>query len=322
MATVLVTGGFGFIGAHVVRELLVDGSRVSVIDRETDGNAADEVLSAVERRAVERVAGEIPGVRTLTRLLRERKIDVIVHLASPLATATERRPRSSVDQMVLPHVAILDACRAARVKRLVWASSVGVFGRIASYPGLPLANDALHAPVTVYGAAKSFLERLSSQYATCFGLDSIGLRFPLVYGPGRRRGGGQFTTEMIESAAFGRRCVVEAADTRNDWMYVGDAARSVLMAVHAGPLSERALTVGGEVATTREVATMLQAWFPTSELVLRDGAGDLVADFDSSPARAQLGYRPATTLRDGVLATANAARVRSGLPPAGDSPSA
>jgi UDP-glucose 4-epimerase len=311
---VLVTGGLGFIGAHVVRDLLREGASVIVIDREVAGNAADEVLTVDQRASLQRVAGTIPGVRALTRVLRGHAVETVVHLASPLATVTEGNPKLVMNEMIAPHVAILDACRLAKVRRLVWASSVGVFGRAQDYPRLPIPNDATHLPLTMYGAAKSFLERVSSLYSTRHGLETLGLRFPLVYGPSRRRGGGQFTTELIEGAALGRRCVVASADTRNDWMYVTDAAQSVLRATHADRVTSRALTVCGQTATTREVAELLVTCFPEAELELLPGSGELVADFDCSTAFEEVGYRPAVTLREGVLATANAARQRSGLP--------
>ncbi len=310
----LVTGGLGFIGAQVVRELLASGAPVLVIDRQQDSNSADEVLSAEQRALVHVVGTRIPGIRTLTRLLREWSVETVIHLASPLATVTEARPRLSVDEMITPQLAILEACRLAKVRRLVWASSVGVFGRVHEYSRVPIGNDAPHYPLTSYGAAKSFLERLATHYTIRHRLDTLGLRFPLVYGPARQRGGGQFTTELIEGAALGRRCVLQSADERYNWMYVADAARSVLLAVEAAPTSARALTVCGEVASTREVAEMLGEWFPDAEVVALAGTTDLVADFDPAPAFAQLGYRPARTLREGVLATANAARQRAGLP--------
>ena len=249
----------------------------------------------------------------LTRLLREHAVDTVVHLASPLATATEGHPSLVTNEMIVPHVALLDACRLAKVRRLVWASSVGVFGRTQDYPRLPIPNDAPHLPLTLYGAAKSYLERLSSLYTSRYGLDTLALRFPLVYGPSRRRGGGQFTTQLIEGAALGRRCAVESADARNNWMYVADAARSVFLAMRAASSSCRALTVCGQAATTREVAGLLATWFPEAELVLLSGSGELVADYDRRPALERLGYRPETTLRKGILATANAARQRAGL---------
>lgn len=313
-STVLVTGGLGFVGSHVVRELLHGGNRVVVIDRLADGNAADEILSADERRQVQLAATDIPAAGELSDLLLRHGVELVAHLASPLSSTTEADPGTAVEGMIVPHLAILDAARQTRVRRVVWASSVGVFGQMTDYPTLPIPNDARHAPLTLYGAGKSFLERLSSQYTVAYGLDTLGLRFPLVYGPGRRRGGGQFTTRLIEGAALGGTCVAQGGDDRYDWMYVTDAARSVGLALFADTTPSRALTVGGEVATVGEVAEMLRRWFPAAEIMVEPGSSELVADYDPGPALAEIGYAPLTSLRDGVLATANAVRRRAGMP--------
>jgi UDP-glucose 4-epimerase len=312
--TVLVTGGFGFIGAHVVRELLRGGHRVVVIDRQADSNAADEILTAEERDEVIVVAGGIPGPGELFDVLLREGIELVAHLASPLSSATEGDPRLAVEGMIVPHLAILDAALRAGVRRVVWASSVGVFGRSTDYPSLPIPNDARHDPLTLYGAAKSFLERLSSGYTTSHGLDTLGLRFPLVYGPGRRRGGGLFTTRLIEGAALGEGTVAAGADDRYDWMYVTDAARSVGLALSADTTPSRALTVGGEVASVGTVADMLRDWFSAVDITLEPESSELVADYDPAPAREQIGYTPMTSLRQGVLDTVNAVRRRAGLP--------
>ncbi len=313
-ATILVTGGLGFIGCHVVQTLLRAGDRVVVIDRLTDGNAADLILTAEERGAAEVLATAIPAAADLTALLRRHGVERVAHLASPLSSATESQPALAVDEMIVPHRAILDASRDAGVERVVWASSVGVFGRPDQYPTLPIPNDAAHHPMTVYGAAKSFLERLSSQYVEVHGLDAIGLRFPLVYGPGRQRGGGQFSTRLVEGAALGGPVTAEGSDGRYDWMYVTDAARSVALALDAGRTTSRVLTVGGEVATVGDVADLLCGWFPGAARQDLPGSNQLVADYDPAPALAEIGYSPETSLRHGVLATVNAARRRAGLP--------
>lgn len=311
--TVLVTGGFGFIGSHVVRALLRAGSSVLVIEREVVGNAADDVLEISERSDAPLVSTTIPGVRSLTRLLRDRHVDAIVHLASPLATVTERDPRTAVDGMISPQRTILDAARIAGIRKVVWASSVGVFGRTEDYPSVPIPGDAPHRPLTLYGAAKSFLERLSAGYTDRYGLDTLGLRFPLVYGPGRRRGGGQFTTELIEGAALGEAQVVRDGDGRHDWLFATDAARSVELALLAGRTPSRALTVCGQVASVRDVVDLLRGWFPNADMSVAPGLSALVPDYDPGPALAEIQYRPIVSLRAGVLATANAARRRAGL---------
>jgi nucleoside-diphosphate-sugar epimerase len=131
------------------------------------------------------------------------------------------------------------------------------------------------------------------------------------YGPGRRRGGGQFTTELIEGMALGERTVVRDADQENDWLFVADAARSVLLALDSEATG--AVTVTGEVATTRQVAELLREWFPESDLTLVAGSSDLVADFDASAALTEIGYAPRFSLQEGVRATVNAVRERAGL---------
>jgi nucleoside-diphosphate-sugar epimerase len=313
-STVLVTGGFGFIGAHVLQALVRAGDRVLVIDRQASGNCADDVLDDRERAEVEFVGSAIPAAEELADILRERRVDLVAHLASPLASRTESDPSLAVDEMIVPHRSILEAARTADVRRVVWASSVGVFGRASDYPRLPIPNDAPHYPLTIYGAAKSFLERLSAQTTEVHGLDTLGLRFPLVYGPARQRGGGLFTNRLIEGAARGEAIVAEGPDDRYDWMYVTDAARSVELALRAGQTPSRALTVGGDVATVREVADLLATWFPGAERRDAPGVQDLVADYDPEPARAEIGYAPEVSLHDGVLAMVNGARERAGLP--------
>jgi nucleoside-diphosphate-sugar epimerase len=189
-----------------------------------------------------------------------------------------------------------------------------VFGRTSDYPRLPIPNDAPHYPLSIYGAAKSFLERLSAQTTRVHGLDTLGLRFPLVYGPARQRGGGLFTNRLIEGAARGAPIVVEGPNDRYDWMFVTDAARSVELALRAEPTPSRALTVGGEVATVRDVADLLAGWFPGAQRRDAPGVQDLVADYDPAPALAEIGYAPTMSLRDGVLAMVNGVRERAGLP--------
>ena len=312
-STVLVTGGFGFIGAHVVQGLVRVGDRVLVVDRLTSGNSADDVLDDRERAAVEVVGTTIPGAGELTELLRDRGVDLVAHLASPLSNRTETEPSLAVDEMIVPHRSILDSARAAGVRRVVWASSVGVFGRASDYPRLPIPNDAPHRPQTIYGAAKSFLERLSAQTTEVHGLDTLGLRFPLVYGPARQRGGGLFTNRLIEGAARGEPIVAEGPDDRYDWMFVTDAARSVELALRAQPTPSRALTVGGHVGTVREVADLLAEWFPGAERRDTASVQDLVADYDPAPALTEIGYAPQVSMHDGVLAMVNRARERAGL---------
>lgn len=312
--TYLVAGGYGFIGAHVVRQLVRRGDRVLVIDRLPAGNSADAVLDPRDRERVVFLGTELPGVAELTAILAEHHVRCVVNLASPLASITESEPGTVVRDMVDPHSRVLDAALKAGVGRVVWASSVGVFGYARDYPVSPIPNDAPLLPFTLYGAGKVLLERVSAGYTRSHGLETLGIRFPLVYGPSRQRGGGQFTTRLIEGAALGEGVLAPNPDESYDWMYVEDAARSVLCAIDAPTLASTALTVGGARATVRDVMTLLREWFPDAPIESGSGPLEAAAVTDASLAAAELGYAPTTTLRDGVLATANHARERAGQP--------
>jgi nucleoside-diphosphate-sugar epimerase len=295
---ILVTGGYGFIGAHLVRRLVRRGDRVLVIDRVASGNSADEVLAEADRAGVGYLGADVPEPEQLADALAVHGVRTVVHLASPLASVTEADPGAVVRDMIDPHLRVLDAARQAGVGRIVWASSVGVFGRARDYPTAPVPNDAALLPFTLYGAGKALLER----------------RFPLVYGPSRQRGPGQFTTRLIEGAALGQPVAVAAPDECYDWMYVEDAARSLVQAVDAESVGSPAITVGGTRASVREIVALLLGWFPAARIELGKTEPDQAAETDTSAAGRELGYEPATSLRDGVLATANAARARAGLP--------
>lgn len=312
--SILVTGGYGFIGAHLVRRLVRRGDRVLIIDRVAAGNSADEVLAEPDRGSVGYLGAEVPEPERLAGTLAAHGVRTVVHLASPLASVTEVDPGAVVRDMIDPHLRVLDAARQAGVDRVVWASSVGVFGRAGDYATTPVPNDAALLPFTLYGAGKALLERLTEGFRRCHGVETLALRFPLVYGPSRQRGPGQFTTRLIEGAALGQPAAVAAPDERYDWMYVEDAARSLVKAVDAESAGSPALTVGGTRASLREVVALLLGWFPAARIELGETPPDQAAETDTSAAGRELGYEPATSLRDGVLATANAARVRAGLP--------
>jgi UDP-glucose 4-epimerase len=312
--TVLVTGGYGFIGSHLARRLVRRGDRVLIIDRVAEGNSADQILAGPDRGSVEYLGAGVPEPERLAGILAAHEVRTVVHLASPLASVTEADPGAVVRDMIDPHLRVLEAARLAGVARLVWASSVGVFGRARDYRTKTIPDDAPLLPFTLYGAGKALLERLTDGYRRCHGMEALALRFPLVYGPSRQRGPGQFTTRLIEGAALGRPVVVAAPDQRDDWMYVEDAARSLVLAADAGPVGSPALTVGGTRASVREIAALLAGWFPDAPIELGEQEPDQAAETDASAAGRLLGYQPATSLRDGVLATANAARVRAGLP--------
>ena len=120
-------------------------------------------------------------------------------------------------------VNVLEAARLCEIERVVWASSVAVFGPVGSYDG-PVTDSSVHLPQNVYGASKSYAEFLARHYYEQFRVDSVGLRYMFVYGAGRFRGSGVFWSQLVDSSLRGRPFEAPCGDEIYTWQYVEDAA--------------------------------------------------------------------------------------------------
>jgi nucleoside-diphosphate-sugar epimerase len=311
--SVLVTGGAGFVGSYVVRDLLLEGNQVVVYDAHPESNALDLVLPQRPRSDVLTVVqGAISDTWRLFRLCEERDVDRIVHLASPLTQDVVSDPASGIRDICGGTSTIFELARAFSIGRVVWASSVAVFGARSLYGDAPVPNDALHRPENLYGSCKSLCERMALDYRATYGVDSIGLRLSVVYGPARLRGYMTFPSQMLRAAALGEPIRVPIADQAIHWQYVEDVAS---MFVHALNSDEHprdlVFNTCGEVSTFREVAAILGRLAPDANITLSTEAADdgqlmlqeAPIDYDDSVFRAQLAYEPRYQLEQGIEAS-------------------
>lgn len=301
---VLITGGTGFIGSYVARCLRARGDEVVAYDLLPDGNTLQQILSPEDVTRVEIVAGDVTDLPHLLATAKRVRPDRIVHLAYLLTTASQANPPLALQVNGVGTINIFETARVLDLPRVVWASSIAVFGRRSVGPDGVVANDAPHDPATIYGACKSLNERYARHYARAYRLDLVGLRFPVVYGPGRARGGGQFVHELIERPALGLPGRVPYADEAVNWGYVEDIAAAVVAALDAPEPRTRIYTIGGTVATVREAAALVRAVLPDAELTLEPGGTTgLLARFDTAPAEAELGWQPRVDLAEGIRRT-------------------
>jgi nucleoside-diphosphate-sugar epimerase len=301
---ILMTGGTGFIGSYVARQLLGRGDEVAAYDLLPDRNTLQQILTPEEAARVEIVAGDVTDLPHLLATVKRVRPERIVHLAYLLTTACQANPPLALHVNGVGTINVFEAARTLDVPRVVWASSIAVFGRRSVGPDGVVANDAPHDPATIYGVCKSLNERYARHYARAYQLDLVGLRFPVVYGPGRARGGGQFVHELIERPALGLPGRVPYADEAVNWGYVEDIAAAVVAAVDAPELRTRIYTIGGGVATVREAAAHVRAVLPDADLTLESGGTTgLLARFDTAPAAAELGWTPRIDLAEGIRRT-------------------
>lgn len=311
---VLVTGGAGFIGSYVVRELLKTGHEVVAYDIQIAENSLDHVLSETEHRRVNLVAGNVIDATKLAKTIERFEVDSIAHLASPLSAQTEADPQFAISNMIQAQQTVLEIARKTGLRKVVWASSVGVYGPAHRYSNLPLSNDAPHYPVSLYGACKSFNEYLAAHYTAEYGLDTMGLRFPLVYGIGRQRGNGMYFVDLIEKPALGLPCRLPMADAAYDWLYVVDAALLVLQALGIGMTRTRCFNVSGEFATMHKAIELIREWLPDTVFELDPGEYPIVEEYDCSALREEVGFAPAWPLERGLRECIDLVRDRVGLP--------
>lgn len=314
---VLVTGGAGFIGSYVVRELIRAHHTVVAYDIQVTQNSLDHVLSDDERSRVILVAGDMTNTAGLNETIRQYDIETIAHLASPLSAQTEDNPAFAIRNMIEAQYVLLEAARMAKVHKVVWASSVGVYGAASLYTTLPVPNSAPHYPTSLYGACKSFNEYLSAHFTDKYGIDTLGLRFPLVYGVGRLRGNGMYFVDLIERPALGLPCRLPLGEAVYDWLYVVDAARLVVRALCVGKTASRNFNVGCEVASIRKAAAMIKEWLPDAVFEFEPGEYPVVEEHDWSALRDEIGFTPLWSLKKGLHECLNIVRRRAGLQPLG-----
>ena len=300
---VLITGGFGCIGSYVIRDLLRVGETAVVYDIVEDHTIPRMVMTPQEIDQIRFVQGDVTDLPSIMRAVKTEKIDRIVHLASWQVPACQANPAMALRVVCEGTVNIFEAQRLFELPRLVWASSVAVFGSPADYGGRQVSNDDPHFPKFIYGACKSLCERYADHYFGEYGCDSIGLRFTSVYGVGRTRGMSSFTTKMIEAAAYGEAYTAPFGDDVVDWQFVEDVARVITTALSAPTTDTRSFTVKGDYRSVKEGIAAVRKLVPGADLSAEDGVFGIQWDYDDSTLREELGFVPTYDMEAGIERT-------------------
>ena len=316
-STVLVTGGTGFIGSYVARDLLDHGHDVVAYDRSTD----DRILSKLGiEDGVEIRRGDVTDATDVIRAVRETGADRIVHLAALLTNTAEANPRAAMRVNVEGTNNVFEAARTLpeQVERVAWASSAAIFAPPANYDHGWVTEDDLVYPDTLYGASKAYNEHQARVYHEEFGVSHVALRPTVAYGPYRETGGSAFLANIVEKPALGEPFSVEYGDQVIDWQHVADIAQSFRLAAFADEkdLSRRVYNVRGETATIREAVETMRELIPDADLeVTDDGELPWTQKLDMTAIQEDLGYEPEYDLPSGFRQYANTLREEAGLEP-------
>jgi len=180
---VLVTGGAGFIGSHVVDRLVNEGFWVRVVDNLSSGRLAN-IKRHIESSAIELVVGDLKDPEVALRVV--DGVDTVFHYAAnPEVRVSTTNPEVHFNENIVATFNLLEAMRRRNVRELIFASSSSVYGEPLE---IPVGEDAPVKPVSVYGASKASCENLIHAYAKLYGFKAIALRYANVAGPRLRHG--------------------------------------------------------------------------------------------------------------------------------------
>ena len=245
---VLVTGGAGFIGSHIVDLLLDEGcERITVIDNMVRGRMAN-LDRAIRSQRVDVVRGDIRDAELMRRLV--AGTDTVFHEAALRITHCAAEPDEAMSVMVDATYRLFRLCVEEKVRKVVYASSASIYGMAEEFP-----TEEAHHPYdnrTLYGAAKSFGEGLLRSFHDMYGLNYTGLRYFNVYGP-RMDLHGRYTEVMVrwmERIAAGEPPIIFGDGLQTmDMIHVTDVARANILAARAGA-SDVVLNVASQGETS------------------------------------------------------------------------
>jgi UDP-glucose 4-epimerase len=298
---IIVTGGAGFIGSHLVDAYLDAGHDVLVIDSlwEHGGGRRVNVRSGVSLVHMD-IRDESIG-----RVFADFKPDVVSHHAAQHSVAISARdPIYDAQVNVVGLLNVLENAARSGARKIIFASSGATFGT----PGrLPITDETPQRPTSPYGITKMVGEHYLRFYQDSKGLDFTALRYGNVYGP-RQDPNGEAGVIAIFAAHFlareGVRIDWDGEQTR-DYVYVADVARANLAALEHGSNSCYVIGTGARTSVNQIYDALVEVSgfrAPIERAPQRVGdARD--AQFDSARARAELGWSPSTPLADGIRAT-------------------
>jgi UDP-glucose 4-epimerase len=304
---VLVTGGAGFIGSHLVETFLSEGYRMRVVDNLVTGHRSN--LAHVEGR-YEWVEGDLVDFNVCLKAA-EGASYVIHQGAIPSVPRSVREPLESHASGPTATLNMLEAARRAGTRRFLFAASSSAYGDTVE---LPKHEGMIPTPLSPYAAGKLAGEHYVSVYARTMGLDGVSLRYFNIFGP-RQDPSSPYSgviSLFIRFMAQGQRPTIygDGLQTR-DFTYVSNVVAANLLALRqAQPLHGQVLNVGtGQRISLLEVVAALNRILGTNlEPILQDPRAGDVRDSLASLERIEnaLGYRPVMSFEEGLRKTVEA----------------
>ncbi len=318
MTHVLVTGGAGFVGSHLVAQLVEMGHQVRVLDDLSTGHLDN--LAEVQSR-VEFLPGDVADPRAAQTAV-EGVEWVFHHAALASVPLSVERPEATHRACATGTLVLLDAARRAGVKRFIYAGSSSAYG---DQPTAAKRESDPVEPTSPYGAAKLAGELYCRSFYRSYGLETVVLRYFNIYGP-RQDPNGPYAAvipRFVQAIVTGERPVVFGDGTQSrDFVHVNDVVQANLLAAQCPEAPGRTFNVGsGRSTTLLELLEVLGEIFGRRIEPRFDPPrpGDIHQSLaDITLARQVLGYQPRISLRQGLESTARFFASLAAVSPSGD----
>jgi UDP-glucose 4-epimerase len=225
---ILVTGGAGFIGSHVVDRLVEEGYAVRVIDNLSSGRL-ENLAQHRGNPQVEVMAGDLKRPEDALRAV--EGVEAVFHYAAnPEVRVSTTNPEIHFNENVVATFNLLEAMRRKGVKEIVFASSSSVYGEPEE---IPVGEDAPPRPVSVYGASKAACENLIHAYSKLYGIRAVALRYANVVGPRLRHGVVWDFVNKLKRNPGELEILGDGKQVRS-YVYVSDAVEATIIAWERG----------------------------------------------------------------------------------------
>ena len=332
--TVLVTGAAGFIGSNLVKRLFKDVKNIRVVGFDSisdyyDVNIKHERLAEIEalNRDWRFVKANLADKNAVDTLFAEEKFSVVVNLAAQAGVRYSiTNPGSYIEANLIGFYNILEACRNNEVEHLVYASSSSVYGSNKKVPYS--TDDKVDNPVSLYAATKKSNELMAHAYSKLYNIPSTGLRFFTVYGPAGRPDMAYFgfTNKLREGKTIQ---IFNYGNCKRDFTYVDDIVEGVVRIMQHAPEKQngedglpippyKVYNIGNNSPENLlDFVTILQEELIAAKVLPADydfeahkelvpmQPGDVPVTYaDTTPLETDFGFKPSTSLREGLRAVA------------------
>lgn len=295
---ILVTGGAGFIGKHLVKFLLENGNIVTIFDNFS--NSSKKSISPLIDIGARVIEGDITKINEITCATKNQ--DLVIHLAAKISVQDSiRNPAKTFQVNVDGTKNVLIACKKNRIKKLIVASSAAVYGN--SLPNVVLTEESETNPISPYGQSKVKMEQIIKNFALEYDINYIILRFFNIYGVGQSDEYAGVITKFIKRISQNKHLEIfgDGLQTR-DFVSIYDVINSIYNALSNNKNGTYNIA-SGKIVTINELAELIisltEKKIKINHVAMKKG-DILYSQADISLAKKNLKYYPKIELEEGI----------------------